>query len=288
MSQSAPFSGKIFEPRNVASWILFTFGAGIVNAGAVLASDTVVSHITGNVTNVALDASLGAALAIAVGSFLAGAMMGSFFAERFAARPIQAFVAPVAAASGLLFVVSSLGAHGAFGTFGVVSKLGAPALIMLALLASSMGLLNSGVAAATGNQVRTTHLTGPITDLGGNLVRGMLDRGQGRTTELRWAALRGSMLVMFAVGAVVAARLAVFLDYRVFFVAAGILASAATLAAPSLIAKEEVGTAEEPAAAPVESPIIQQAIRYAGKRHVVLRSTARKVLKSRVSARDGN
>ncbi len=250
------FEGKLFEPRNVASWLLFSLGAGTVNAGAVLASNTVVSHVTGSVTNLALDGSLATVLAFVVGSFLAGAMGGSFFAESFKMRPVQAFVAPVAVSSAILFVVSSLGGHGAFGVFGVGAKLDVAEVVMLGLLSASMGVLNAGVAAATGNKIRTTHLSGPITDLGGNLVRGALDTGEGRRPELRWAALRFAMLAAFACGAVLAERLSTPLEYRVFFVAAGVLAFASALAAPSL--SERVESEKRDEREKREEPVVEE------------------------------
>ena len=97
-----------------------------------------------------------------------------------------------------------------------------------------MGTLNSGISCATANQIRTTHLSGPVTDLGGNIVRSVLDRGLGRRVELHWTALRVGMFLAFAGGAFAAVRISDLVGFRVFIVAAGVLATAAAVAARSL------------------------------------------------------
>ena len=146
----------VFEPRHVLAWFGFTLSAGIVNAGAVLASDTVVTHITGSVTNVALDASLGAALLFVISLFIGGAMVASLVRETLRSRPRIAPVVPIALATTTLLAVTLAGHLGAFGQFGATDSASTKTYLMLGLLAASMGMLNAAVAGVTGNQVRPT------------------------------------------------------------------------------------------------------------------------------------
>ena len=229
MSDAMTLEKKVFELRFVLAWLGFTLSAGIVNAGAVLASDTVVTHITGNVTNVALDASLGVALLFVISLFIGGAMLASLVRETLRSHPRLAFFVPIAISTSTLLAVAFAGRLGAFGEFGQFGSAGMRRYLMLGLLAASMGMLNAAVAGVTGNQVRTTHLSGPATDLAGNIVRGLLGTGRGTSTELRWAGLRLAMLGTFGAGAFVAARLAGALRYDLFAVPALLLVGCVAL-----------------------------------------------------------
>jgi len=72
---------------------------------------------------------------------------------------------------------------------------------MLSILTFVMGLQNAAVASTTGLAVRTTHLTGPMTDLGIHLATSLLATGAERKAALRGAALRGGKVIAFMVGA---------------------------------------------------------------------------------------
>ena len=113
---------------------------------------------------------------------------------------------------------------------------------MLGLLAAAMGMVNASIAAATANQVRVTHLTGPATDLAGNIVRAALGAGKGSAIEARWAMLRSAKLGSFVVGAALAVKLADDLQYDVFSLAAGIL----------IVALGFTGAPEQPSEHPPE------------------------------------
>lgn len=235
--KTSAFEGRVFEPRFVFGWLLFTLSAGIVNAGAVLASNTVVSHITGNVTALALDASLGVTLLVVIALFVVGAMLSTLLAESLSSRPVLGFALPITLAAALLVTTALAGKSGFFGVFGAAHKVTKLTFVMLGLLALPMGMVNAAVATATSNQVRTTHLSGPATDIAGNLVRGLLDTGKGKRAELRWAGLRFAMVVSFGCGGLVAAKLASALRYDVFVVGAGTLVLALGLCTASVAEK---------------------------------------------------
>lgn len=204
-------------------WTLFTLAAGFVNAGALFACNNVVTHITGSITNIAVDASLASHLALVVLLFIVGGMIAVLMGEMFESRPKLAFVLPVLMSFGTLLAIAIAGRAGYFGAFGVDSEKSGRAFAMLGLLAAAMGMANASIAVATDNQIRIAHLTGPATDLAGNVVRGILGSGRGSRVELRWAAIRMAKLTAFAFGAAIAAKVAGALQYDVFAVGAGIL-----------------------------------------------------------------
>ena len=146
------------------------FIAGATNAGAFLAVGLYTSHMTGLVSSIADHLALGeAALALAalgaVLSFLVGAMASAFminFARRRALR--SQYALPLLLEAALLLAFGVLGASLAH-----VPGLFVPATVML--LCFMMGLQNAVITKISGSVVRTTHLTGVITDLGIELGR---------------------------------------------------------------------------------------------------------------------
>jgi uncharacterized membrane protein YoaK (UPF0700 family) len=213
---------RVFAPRPLIGWALFTLTAGFVNGAAVMACNSFVTHITGNVTSIALDGSAARAFLLVAAAFIVGAMFSVLMAETMKKTLGVGFVLPVLVSFAVLIGISTAGRNGAFGPFGASSKDG-PAFVMLGFLAAAMGMVNASIATATANKIRITHLTGPATDLAGNLVRAALDAGDGARVELRWAALRFAKLVAFGLGAALAARVAGDLQYDVFAAAALIL-----------------------------------------------------------------
>ena len=94
------------------------------------------------------------------------------------------------------------------GPFGAKVASDRPPVPLLAVLSFAMGLQNAAVASTTGLAVRTTHLTGPTTDLGIHLGAALLGRGEDRRSALRGAALRGGKIVAFMAGGVLSVPLA--------------------------------------------------------------------------------
>lgn len=202
--------------------MLFTLAAGIVNATALMACDSFVTNLTGSVTSLGLRSVATRALLVIVASFIAGAMLAFLAIETLRARTSAAFALPVLAVFAILVGIAVAGKAGAFGVFGEPLG-GRETFLMLSLLALGSGLLNAAVANATANRVRVTHMTGPATDLAGNLVRAALDAGEGSRVESRWAMLRVAKLVAFVAGAAIAAQLSDRLGYDTFVVAAAIV-----------------------------------------------------------------
>jgi len=245
---------QIFAPRQVLGWTLFTMSAGFVNAGAVMANKNFVTHITGNITNLATDIRLASDYVFIVVMFLAGAMVGVLMAETLKSKGALAFCLPLLVSFLTLIGISVAGKTGVFGPFGGSSPDPSQrAFVMLGLLAGAMGTINASIACATRNQIRVTHMTGPVTDLAGNLVRAALGAGLGSATELRWAALRAVKLLSFAVGAALAAKASETLRYDVFAAAAGILIVALGFTGAPTAREETAQEGDRPASEPAEA-----------------------------------
>ncbi|MCU0685311.1 MAG: DUF1275 domain-containing protein [Polyangiaceae bacterium] len=236
MASSALFTTNddFFAPRHLLGWLGFSLTAGCVNAGAFLACRNFVSHVTGMTTSVALDVgrpTLALEYALVLAAFILGAAVATLVAETLKSRREASFALPVLLSFLALLGVAVAGRSGVFGAFGsTASETGGQAnFAMLGALAASMGLLNASVALATSNAIRSTHLTGHATDLAVNLVRAALGSGEVAARELRWALLRATKVVAFALGGVLAATCADRLQYDVFLVAAIVLVVALCL-----------------------------------------------------------
>jgi uncharacterized membrane protein YoaK (UPF0700 family) len=191
-------------PRHFTSWLTFALAAGATNAGAFLACQRFVTHVTGTVTRIGLDGgdwTLMAEYGLVLLLFVFGAFLSVFAVQRRAARgkPPLAWVA-LAAVVGLLLAVSVAGQLDVFGPFaGSVEQ--PTDFLLLSVLALAMGLQNATVASSTAVAVRTTHMTGPATDVGVHLGVALYSSGEGRREALRLALLRGGKIAAFIFGA---------------------------------------------------------------------------------------
>jgi uncharacterized membrane protein YoaK (UPF0700 family) len=141
------------------------FVAGLVNSAGFILIGSFTSHVTGNVGRMADNLALGHHSAAA----LAATMIGAFF--------VGAFVSSMALESNwlahrpLVYGVLLLGEAILLGVFYLLARHVTAAdpraqdSIAL-LLCTAMGMQNSLVTRLSGAVVRTTHLTGVVTDLG--------------------------------------------------------------------------------------------------------------------------
>lgn len=219
---------ELFSRSNLVAWILFSLTAGSVNAGALKACGNFVTHVTGTMTSMGVDApDVGLALEYCsvLVAFIAGAILAVFMVERMAASRRQLILLPFLLEFFLLLFAAIAGHLGLFGPFGdVVETPGSFAL--LAVLAGAMGIQNAAVSSITKNAIRTTHLTGPTTDLAANIVRATMGSRAEATHQARWILLRISKMIAFVFGAYLSAIYASDLEYRVFCFGAFALAFA--------------------------------------------------------------
>lgn len=143
--------------------------AGYVNSGGFVMIGSFTSHVTGSIGRFANDLANGhfgasiSALSLVL-AFFGGGVASSFVLEASSARvPLRyCFVLAIEAALLLCFVFIA-----------GLSRTTHPRLLdaMAALLCAAMGLQNSLVTRLSGAVVRTTHLTGVVTDLAVETVR---------------------------------------------------------------------------------------------------------------------
>ena len=141
------------------------FIAGAANAGGFLAVRIYTSHMTGIVSSLADNLALGefglalGALGAAL-SFLLGAMVSAIMINYGRRRDLRSlFALPLLLEAALFLVFGLMGA-----TLAGVPGLFVPVTVML--LCFTMGLQNAVITKISGSVVRTTHLTGVVTDLG--------------------------------------------------------------------------------------------------------------------------
>lgn len=223
----------IYSPRHVPSWLLLCAAAGMVNGFAFLSCQQCVPHVTGTVTRLGLEwphAVLDAEFAAVLLSFLVGAITAVIIIQsraRLGSRPRWA--TPLISVALILAGVGIAGWGGWLEPSGSRVASDPPPVAMLSILAFAMGLQNAAVASTTGLAVRTTHLTGPMTDLGIHLGTSLLATGAERRAALRGAALRGGKVTAFMVGAGLALPLSVAIGYLTLIVAATFVLTAAAL-----------------------------------------------------------
>jgi uncharacterized membrane protein YoaK (UPF0700 family) len=189
--------------------ILLAFVAGAMNAGGFLLLHRYTSHMTGIVSGLADDLALGARGLVAMGlglvaSFVLGALITALLANWARRRDWRGEYAPCLAVEGLLLITF------AAITFewgdSVRAVAGATALLCLV-----MGLQNAMVTKVSRAEIRTTHVTGILTDIGIELGRGTfrLLAGAGPGDGVRLDAARlgllSSLLGAFVLGGIAGA-----------------------------------------------------------------------------------
>ncbi|MDE2617576.1 MAG: DUF1275 domain-containing protein [Burkholderiales bacterium] len=150
---------------NLRLGICLSFIAGATNAGGFLAIGQYTSHVTGLLSSVADHLVLGqfalvAASLAAIAAFVGGAMTTALMVNWGLRRQLRsAFARPLALETGLLLV---------FGLFGAAINLHAElfAPLTVLLLCYIMGLQNAVITKVSNAEIRTTHVTGLVTDIG--------------------------------------------------------------------------------------------------------------------------
>lgn len=160
--------------------------AGAINAGGFIAIGRYTSHMTGYVSELADAIAVADFLLVLTGlsaivCFIAGAALAAILIH-WARRHTRwsQYALPLALEAGLLFV---------FGVAGLVVGEGQVfALIAAPILCLLMGLQNATITKISGARMRTTHVTGLVTDIGIELGKGLYsnrDRSIGRERDVR-------------------------------------------------------------------------------------------------------
>lgn len=191
-------------------WLL-AFNAGALNAGGFLIVHRYTSHMTGFVSMLADNVALGQS-AIVLGAlgtllaFLSGATSTAIMVCWARKRQLRSsYALPLLLIAALMLVLGLLGA--------VASNWSTPFAVPVAvlLLAFIMGLQNAVMTKMSASKIRTTHMTGVITDIGIELGKWLYWHPSDTTAD---AASRPSkarlvlfagLLLMFFVGGVIGA-----------------------------------------------------------------------------------
>ncbi|HQX58585.1 MAG TPA: YoaK family protein, partial [Burkholderiaceae bacterium] len=153
------------DPYNRILGVTLAFVAGAINAGGFLAVQQYTSHMTGIVSAMADNLALGQLAMVLAGlgallSFMLGAACSAIMVN-FARRHNMhsEFAMPLLLEALLLLIFGLMGARlmGVDGLF-------VPVTVML--LCFMMGLQNAVISKLSNAEIRTTHVTGLVTDIG--------------------------------------------------------------------------------------------------------------------------
>lgn len=197
---------------NLHLGVALAFVAGALNAGGFLAIGQYTSHMTGVISSAADDLVLGkvahaVAGLLSLAAFIAGAVTTALmvnFARRSNPESTVTYTAPLLLEAALLLVFGLVGATLKLHEFVSVS-------MTAILLCYVMGLQNALVTKISSAEIRTTHVTGLVTDLGIELGRLIYWNRTGQTVAPLVRANRvklrvlGSLIAAFALGGVIGA-----------------------------------------------------------------------------------
>lgn len=148
------------------------FVAGAVNAGGFLAVGRYTSHMTGIVSGMADDFVLGRyslvlAACAALAAFIGGAMSTALLVNWARRRDLRSrFALPLLLEAVLLLSFGLLGA-------GIASHAALLLPLTVVLLCYLMGLQNAVITKISQAEIRTTHVTGLVTDIGIEMGRAL-------------------------------------------------------------------------------------------------------------------
>jgi uncharacterized membrane protein YoaK (UPF0700 family) len=236
---SAP---EVLSRRHAPSLLAIALAAGAVNAGAFEVSERFVTHVTGAVTRIGVDAEVMVESSLVLLAFVSGAMASVLAIGGRVARGKRALHAvPLLGAAAIVFGAAALGSAGVFGP--VTGGKEQTSVLFLIVLAFAMGLLNAGVASSTALAVRTTHMSGPSTDFGVSLATALLSEGEPRRQAFALAGLRGGSVASFVAGAALMFPLVGVFGFGAFVAPAAVLvvATLRSFAPGSLLVPPEEG-----------------------------------------------
>ncbi|MBC7735202.1 MAG: DUF1275 domain-containing protein [Bacteriovorax sp.] len=193
---------------NLRLGAVLAFVAGATNAGGFLAVGQYTSHMTGIVSAMADNLVLGHATAVlaaaaALAAFIVGAMTTAILVNWGLRRQLHsAYSLPLLLEAAVLLVFGLLGT-----SLGLHTALLVPVTVLL--LCFMMGLQNAVISKISRAEIRTTHVTGLVTDFGielGKLVYFNRIEGVGPVRASRERLrTQGLLIGLFCVGGVIGA-----------------------------------------------------------------------------------
>ena len=203
------------EANRHLGWAL-AFVAGAINAGGFLAVRQYTSHVTGTVSSLADNLALGhldlvVDAIVGVLSFLAGAMCCALMVNFARRRQLSSeFALPLMLEAALILCFGLMGSR-LSGFEGLLVP------FTVVLLCFIMGLQNAVVTKLSNSVIRTTHMTGIVTDLGIELGKALYWNRDAQQPPVRASLDRitvlGGLVLAFTLGGVVGASGFKFLGY---------------------------------------------------------------------------
>lgn len=206
--------------HNLRLAVLLSLNAGFINAAGFTAFAVLTTNVTGHAALLAVFLAGGKIRAARMAGlwllvFLAGAFGSSLYIRAAGSRNRHAYTVPIIVIIGLLMFVVFYGPR--YDHSLVQTEYFAGALLF------GMGMQNALVSMISGSVVRTTHLTGMVTDLGIDLSA-MVRRSEEMDPELKQRiGLRLAIIGFFLAGGIAGAWLFGIWSYRAFIVPAGLL-----------------------------------------------------------------
>lgn len=199
----AELTAPVRSPRaNLHLGAGLAFVAGALNAGGFLAVGQYTSHMTGMVSSAADhlalgDAGLALSALVAVAAFVLGALSTAWlvnYSRRH--RPAWAYVPTLLLEALLLLIFGLIGSHLLPHQFLRIS-------LTALLLCFVMGLQNALITKISNAEIRTTHVTGLLTDLGlelGRLLYWNRSSGDRVVADRHRLRIHASLVLAFFIG----------------------------------------------------------------------------------------
>lgn len=195
--------------------------AAMVNVSGVMVFFAYTSNITGHVATLAEEVVKGhwyqtGVVFIWLLMFFGGSFFAQFFISAFEKKgPYISHAAPIIMETiALLFI-------GIYGHLYYHESL-KETEILVASLIFCMGLQNGMVATISDNQVKTTHLTGLITDLGREIARSLFRKYRTKDLMIK-LKLHATILLCYFIGGVMGGYFFMSYDFYVFYIVVAIL-----------------------------------------------------------------
>ena len=209
--------------HNVRLAVLLCLNAGFINGAGFLAFAVLTTNVTGHAALLAVYVATGRARAARMVGlwlflFLSGAFTSSVYIRRFGRERPSAYSIPILVIIAVLLFVLYYGPG--FDHSLVETEYFAGSLLFV------MGMQNALVSMISGSVVRTTHLTGTVTDLGIDLSEAVMRRRAIGPELRRRIYLRLCIIGFFLAGGIGGGLLFTLYGYRAFAVPVFLLLTA--------------------------------------------------------------
>ncbi len=202
--------------HNLLLAVFFAFVAGIINVFGFSELATFTTNLTGHVGELAIaienQSPNSQLLKIIswIGCFALGSFIASLCTNLFTGTRIKfSYVLPIILEIG--FLTSCLYLQKNYKLDEIID-------LEILLLFTAMGLQNGIVSMVSGNVVRTTHLTGMVTDFGIGLGEIIMRKKGERQSKIRKIQLTISIIFSFAAGAILCAFLIGYAHHQVLLI----------------------------------------------------------------------